>query len=1025
MARRIRGSLVGVTALFAALAASAATVDVHVTVHTGLTQPPMAYIALVAPDCPMWRPTAEAIAPFGSTTFHVSPGSYTAYVGAAGYQDQLRTIRVTTARELRIDLEPSVPVSGIVVDSKGQPVRGAPVRQARLAAPRPFSQISDMARSYFAAQWTTWTDDTGRWSLPGYGNGSIPIIIEVAGLSPGFLSAATSRDVASTVLRNGSSLRVDVERVDPELFVSLVADAPHSCEIPQEWQPRVWAKAADSNVLEWPSLPAGTYHVVARYPDPRRFSRTAVVATVSLVENQSSSARVTLPPPVRPDPNVLAFFVADKTTTELLELRSSVTRSAAGDTDDVEHSLQAASGGTVVYLRTGASPSDLLLVTPADVIAAKQGEMSSNESVETVISPRAEATLRLRSGSDETPLPRWAMARFDSCTFGDRISFAASISPEGSLKLPFPTACHSLALQLSPFGPVIMDVELRPGETRSLGEFALELGGGVDVHVVHDPGGAAATNASVRATTARTGQPLIIAEGLANRDGKLLLQGLPTNGDILIEARDPETSLSGSVSVRLDPGKVATVDPVAIPVPAKLVVAPRLASDFRDRFPGARIRLITLDRDDASAADSRRTSELTSDEVVFERLHPGKWHPTALVEAAETLQPVPLEDVSLRSGEERRLTALVQPAVFEGTVTSGGKGIAAMIGFAEEPSPTSVTRFARSKEDGRFTILLPFAGIYGVQVTPFDRRDSRIDLGELELSDPLRALHLQLPDGVLLVRVKRHDRPLAKATVTALLRRSSLRGGVAEIVTTRPTNANGEATVDPLPEGKWVVEARDLESGERAQQSVDLVRNDAATVELQLAGTAVLGGFVHDPKGLAVPEARVDCLFLGAGNLPQTTRAETDLTGHFTIDLAAPFPATLHCGVATPAGAIAAYDTPPTGSADFVLPADAASLTLADWGRKLVRDVYWLVADDGRLFSLSWAAGRFGQLWSPLNIPRVPAGSWKIVRVETLDQWIRLGTAGGNAISPMVELQLEPGEKKTIQLYQSRPGNRP
>jgi hypothetical protein len=977
----------------------------------------------------MWRPSAEAIAPFGTTAFHVPPGSYTAYAGAAGYQDQVRKISVMAGRELRIDLQPNIAVSGTVLDAAGQPVRGARVMQTRLGPPRPFSQLSDLARSYFAAQWTTRTDDSGRWSLPGYSNGNIPILVEAPGLSPGFLSSATSRDAASTVLRSGASLRVVVDRVDPDLFVTLIADSPHSGDVPPEWQPRIWAKAVEGTALEWTSLPAGTYHVVARYPDPRHFSRTTVLAAVTLLENQTSSVRVTLPPVLRPDPNVVAFFVADKNMSDLLELRAFVTRST-GDSDEVEHSLQSTSGGTVVCLRTSAASSELLLTTPTQVIAAKRAELpSSGDSVETVISPRADATLRLESNREETPLPRWASATFDLCESGDRISFATSVSPDGSLKLPFPVACHSFALHVSPFEPVILNVQLRAGETRSLGVFPLNLGGGVDVHAVHDPTGTAAANASVRAISGRTGRPVVIAEGVANREGKLLLQGLPASGEIVIEARDPESDLSGSVSVRLEPGKTVTIDPLAIPLPAKLVVAPHLASEFRERFRDAKIRSITLDQADEREAETRRTAELANDDVVFERLRPGKWHLTALVDAAETLQPVPLDDVELRPGEERRLAAEVKPAVFEGTVSSGGKGIAAMVGFAEEPSPTSVTRFARSKEDGRFTILLPFAGIYGVQVTPVDRRNRRIDLGEVELSDPLRAVHLELPDGVLVARVKRNDgsgdRPVAKATVTAVLRRSSLRGGVDEIVQTLQTNANGEATFDPLLEGKWIVEARDPENGDRAQQAVDLVRDDAAAVDLQLAGTAALGGFVHDPKGLAVPQARVDCLFPGAGNLPQTTRTETDPNGHFTIDLAAPFPATLHCGVATPDGAIAAFDTPPTGSADFVLPADAASLTLPDWGRKLVRDVYWLVADDGRLFSLSWAAGRFGQLWSPLNIPRLAAGSWKIVRIDTLDQWIRLGTAGGNALSPLAEFQVKPGEMKTIRLYPNGPGDRP
>jgi len=388
-----------------------------------------------------------------------------------------------------------------------------------------------------------------------------------------------------------------------------------------------------------------------------------------------------------------------------------------------------------------------------------------------------------------------------------------------------------------------------------------------------------------------------------------------------------------------------------------------------------------------------------------------------LVEAGQSLQPVPTADLELHAGEDRRVESEIAPNVFEGTILLRATGITAMLGFAEEPSPTALTRFAQSGADGRFTIILPAPGVYGVRVATADRKDQQVDLGEIDLTDPRLPIRLRLPDSIVVVRVKDNDKPAANVTVRAFQRRSSLRGGVVELVEEAATNSAGEAQFDPIADGRWIFEARSTDGRKSAQSSAQIVNDAAAVVELQLATAATFAGFVHNTEDHAILGARVDCMFLGPGSLPQFSGAETDEQGHFGFELPTVVPSLLHCGVTAPGGVIAAFDSPPTTSADFVLPSETAQLSIPDWGKKLQRHVYWLVTDDGRMFSLSWAAGKLERLWSPLHIGGIPAGSWKIVRAETLDQWMRLATAGGNALPSVAEFSVRRGDSKTLHLY--------
>lgn len=989
-------------------------VDVPVTVQAGGAEPSDAYVALIALNCPLARPTAEAVLPRGNGVFRLVPGTYRAIVGARGFEDLTRNVSVAAGRPLRFELAANPTTSGRVTALDGAPVPHARVYQARTAMQPP--SYSELALRYFRPQWSTSTDDRGEWVLPLSRRGALPVVVEAAGFSPAIETLSTATPAPTVVLTRGASLRATVDRTDPHFIVSLLAEESDAKDPASQWLPQVLARSAEKSSLEWNSLRPGRYRVVGRDLDPLKFAAVAELGHVTLGEDERATLQLKLPPPGRREAAAAVLFVSGKSPADLRALDAFATTDGGGAADWVQHFVERTPDGTLVYLRTRALPRDLVVLTPSEVIApADVQPASKDEPVRTVISGRATMMVHLAAPAEGAFSPT-ATARFGACERAESMRFGVTVSRKGDVELPFPALCHALTLEMPPFEPVVIEAHLGGGETRSFGPFALKVGAAAEVHAVNDPSGAAAAGAVVRVMRASGAGPVVVAEGVTNQSGRVRLPGLPADQEITIEARDPATRLSGAVTLRLDRGKVATVDPLKIPVPARLAVSAHLAPRFRERFPEAKIRAIGVEPSRNDMSEVRRTAELTTEkEILFEGLRPGSWHLLALVDAAGSIQPVPVQDVELHPGEERRLTPDVDPAVFEGRVLEAGEGIEASVGVGDPPSSASLMRFARSGVDGRFTIVLPGPGTYNVQVSPVAQQGEPIELGEVAFSDPEVPILLTLPQGALVIHVKDGGRAAAGVPVLARLRSMSATRGIAEAMRNGSTDAAGTVRFESLPAGRWFVEARRQQM--IARSAAEVGSAEPASVELNLAPAATIAGFVHDAVGAPVSAAQVDCFFLGPGAVPQSVRATTDTTGAFTADLALPLPNMLDCGVTTADGAIAAWTTPPTTSADFVLPAETAPLVIRDWGTRISRDVFWLVSADGRMFDLSWAAAKIGKLWTPLTISRAPAGSWRIVRADSIDRWFTLATNGGNALSAVSEFRLQPGKSMTLDVY--------
>lgn len=1007
----------GLCLLFAASPVAAADENKAVRVVVRSTAGSLiedAYVAFTAPDRPAWRPSLETIALRGVTTVQLPRGTYKVFAGARGHQDATRSLNVTAATSIEFDLPPSVPIHGVVHDVDGRPIAGAAVRHLRLAGPVQTAQVSAMARRYFENDWSTQTDARGQWTLPGRSDGQIPVLFEASGFAPAHEFRAASPDAGVTVLRRGGTLRVALDRSDATHVLALVYDSGNAKLA--GWEGPTWMRVAEQKVLAWDSLPAGTYRILVNSTDPRTFTRPSKLADVTIAEGESPALQVTLPKSQPPVDDVLVAFIAGPAADDLLGLRAIA--STPRGSEEVRYAVERASGGTLLYLRTLASPSDLFLHTPERVIRVAAAT-NADAPIPTTVSPRADLSIRLQPPEDRPPLRDIVRAHFEDCgALGGSLSIAA-VPAENVVNVPFPTACHNIVLRVPPFEPVILHPTIAARERKSLGPFTLKLAGSASIRVVRDPSDATVPGARVRALIPGDhGSLMAVADGTADAEGKLLLGGLPGDREVTLEASEPESQFTGTTRVRIEAGRTTVVDRLAIPQPATLIVAPRLAADFRTRYRDAKIQSITIDPLGTVRSEERRSASLNeAGEAVFERLRPGRWQALVLIQAAGTMQPLPLDPVELASGDSRLLDDVLEPPVFEGRVVSRGEGVYARVAFGDPPGPESLTRSMNTDRSGRFAMLLPKTGTYRVSVMALTQDPQLVELGELQLDDPNVPVTIELPQGTLRVRVRDDEKPLANSNVTATLVRTTSYGHVAETVRSVKTGADGEARLESMLPGRWLIQATDAASARRGETVAEVRFGESSDVEITLERSSALRGVVRHPDGSPAAGATVACLFVGSSRLPQGARVDAGADGRFEIELSTPPPAALQCGVTTAGGQIATFRLNPSADVDLTLPADVASLQIADWGRELNRDLYWLVSSDGRAFNLSWAAAKLTGAWAPLAIPRAPAGSWRVVRAATPEDRIRLASGAAATLPAITAFRLESGTSETIRIH--------
>ena len=986
------------------------------------------YVALIAKHEPLSRPSTEAMTVLGQADLAVRPGEYFLLVAAAGFQTELRELKVAKEnRPVSVELEPEVMLSGMVVGADGQPIAGARVRHAGAVPAFSRRDMSDYAAKLLEGRRETETDEKGAWRLPALGHHGFPILVEARGHAPAWISYDEG-DVPApfrTVLQKGATLNVSLDRTDGKMLVSAVPIAiPGNTAVPPEWRNRVWSRAASTNSIEWESLPPGDYRIVAEHSDPLRFMAPAELGRVSLRAGGRGDRAVTLPadpPPVAT--SYVTFLIPP--SIELEGPRAFWRRS--GSAQEVPHAIEEAVGGTVIYTKAAAMPSDVYVTTRTRFITAvPRGnvEKPGSELPETLVFYRANGKLRVGVPPGGT-IPTATSARYGRCAGGDQvIVLPADVQRDGTISLPLLTQCLALRLGFDGYAPLTFVPTARAGEDKWLGDHVLRSPASAEIRVLAEPDDTPVADAVVRAlVTPDQRHEVVVAESRVNEHGSVVLSNLPPAQEMVFEARMVGTDRSGTVTRTIRPGERVTIDPLTIPAAASLRITPDLDPAFAADHPTGAIKSVMIRRVDGTRDDKRDFNLGAVQTAVFENLPAGKWNIIAVLALEEAVQPIDVDTVELKSGEQKELKPVIKPLVFDGQVIENGQGVAVSLGIGDPPGPNAIRRRIVTGADGLFRVTLPRSGVYHVQVQrnpegrPTAPGDQRIDVGPVSFDPSQPFVMIEIPAGVIALSVRSGDQPVSNAEVTATMRNERQFGtNVPAVIKRIQTDAAGEATLLQLPEGTWTVEARERQSGRSVAKSATVRRSGRTDVVLNIEAGGVVEGRITGSNGGVVVGARVDCFYV-AGDLPREVFAETGLDGQFSISIAKPAPATLQCGVSTPDGTVEAFTARPGQFANITLLPATASLRIADWGTAISANRYWLVSGDGRAFNLSWAARKFGRAWAPLEITSLPAGQWKVVRVEP-DSWTAIGRGLAGSLPLLASVRLDAGQYKEVTIYQ-------
>lgn len=981
-----------------------------------------AYVALVSLDRPLNQPTKEVIASNGVADLVVSRGTYALIVSANGFQDDVREVRLFagTRSEASVELFPSFEITGAITDAEGHPIGGARVSQARVVSPQGLRSMSELAFNHLGSRLRTTSDANGWWKLPASIDKTVPLLVEARGYAPACVvyDPAKQKEQINVTLRKGASLRVESDRIDPDLVITVVPAGVGDRTVPSESQLRVWGRDAKSAFVEWDSLPAGEYRLVAQYADPLRFTTPVELHSVSLVPGRVAETRVQLPPAPPAATSYVRLLVPPETN--LADLHA-FARKNDGTVEQVRHAQEQVLSGKVIYANTSVSPTDVYLTTATELIAARprgEGEPATGSSA-TFSFSRAEGKLRV-TVSEGAALPVFAVARYHDCLRNEQLVLPANVGKDGTLVVPLLVPCRSLDLQFEGFGPIVRSVSARGGEQKWLGEHKLVSAATAEVRVVRQPSGTNASRAVVKVLIQSGLQSTVaVAEQIAGEDGRLVIRNLPASEELTFQARDAATQLAGATTVKIDPGEHLVIDPLEIPEPASLTIAPTFDSVFKSENPKATIFGIAVERKNDKPPADRRTVNFNqkTTEAIFSDIPPGRWQILAIVDIGGAAQPIDVDTIELKSGERQHLEPTIKPLMFHGEVIARGQSIAASLAIADSAGTSAIRRRVQTGSDGKFKIVLPRGGLYQVEVRRMIADAPALDLGPVLFDPSSPSVRIQLPDGSLSVQVTSGDQPVPGVVVTATTRVDNPdSSGVSRITRRAKSDMAGHVVFDDLREGAWAVEARDDPSGRRAEKSAAISRSARAEITLELNEGSVLKGRIIDGRGVPAAAATVECVFLGSGDFLRAVRADADIEGRFSVQLPKPAPSVLQCGVTNGDGAIGAFLARPAEKVEFSLPPLTAALTIADWGEKVIPDRFWLVANDGRLFNLSWAARKIGRLGSPLTIPRMPPGEWSVVRVDSAATFGAIGRGLARSLPSIVNVRLGPGETQEIRV---------
>jgi hypothetical protein len=1034
-----------------------------------------AYIGIV----PDWRregrPWVERVAENGSAVFELPEKSYRVIAGGRGYgvAEVPLSISAKTGKVFDIRLAPLKAIEGEVSDERGNPIAGVRVANLNAAIAPPLGMLSELAVRHLSQEWSTVTDERGVWRLR-IPDATVPLIFEAPGYAAQCVnyrpSDPTSLDV---VLPRGGALHLATDRSDPEMIVTLARGGGDTAStIPVGLQRQIWARWARSSdpersegegsgwvggtlnsdiyappapqiprstlgmtaraepaTLAWESLPPGQYAVYAKYPDPLHFMQKAVqIAAFNLAAGESHELQVDLPASIPRAKKSVAMFLKGIHVTDLGDEVAAFARGPNGLAQRIDQVAEDVVGGTVLHLKAEGVTGPFYAVTPDRLVSSgsypsEEGDGTNSAPSAAILLPRANASLRLHSAEENLPLApaEVSLAVFHECPHAaaKRVTVAMDMRKDGLVLLNAPAGCRSAVLSFQTFEPLVLERPLSPGD-QYLGDFVLHAGAAADVHVTRDPSGSLVSGATVRVGAVRKERPdhslVAVAEAVTGDDGWARLAGLPVLRDLEVSAETVDGQRSVSASLRLAPHDHALIDPLAIPEPATLVLDAGVSETVRARFPGARVEVVFIEMEDPSRRtpeERQQNVEQDNAPVRFNHLFPGRWRIKALVKVAGTRAMLDADDVVLKAGETRSVSAIFDPPVFNGRVTAAGKGIAARMTFRDPMS--KVLEMTDSAEDGTFHLVLPKRGTYRLDLVRLRSQDDIIPIGDVDLTDPARPVEIVLPRSRVTVHVRGDGRPLAGVEVRLSLPHDGI-AGVETDERVQLTDPSGDVTFDAVGPGVAIVAVRESRSGRGAQRVVAVEEGKDVDVRLDAGPGTSIAGTVRDAGGKPVSEVALDCLVPLEAGAVHAVSTSTDSEGRFSMDLDGPVPSGALCSLIAPFGTVDAFKADPGEPVNLTLPAATGSLRITDWGSRSIPGIFWLAAADGRVISLSSVAARIGRTGAPLTIPGLPAGKWRLVRISSLQQWLGLASGLASSFPTGADLDIHPGEARTILL---------
>lgn len=992
-----------------------------------------AYVALVPGWRPVHTPLAEKILRDGRGEFRVPEDSYRVIAGATGYRVSIQgpfTFNAASgAGKLDLILEPLSEAIGTVTDEDGQPLPGVRVEDTRAVSPPPFGGLSALAVRHLSQDWATVTDRRGHWKLH-LPKGTVPMLFSADGRAAQFRNwKSNDPHPLDVVLPTGGTLRVAVDRTDSAVMITLDRDGiPEEGNIPRDWQRQLWARWATTTLLSWHSLPAGSYSIYAKYFDPAYFMRRAVkIGAVTVDATAITDAKVMLPSVLRKVDKVVRLYVEGTAPDQL----NGEDFEAYGVHEDgtprrVAAVVQGTAGGSVLHINGDAASAPFFAVTSTQFFsAATPVDPTAPAPATATVRDRADAHADLRSAEEGLALPLGGSVVLRDCASAkrrqtDTVTVPVSILAGHTAQFIAPANCASAVLSFAPFEPILLSKPLHQGD-QSLGEFALHAAASADVRVVNGSD-VAVPGAVVRLLTQQPDTPMVVAEVTAGENGWAHIATVPVLRNVRVLALSPDGDPSDDREVRAEPREKVVIDALHIPSPATLIVAAKLKASVRMAFPASQVRMVLLQPSEMQPGESQRQERLRDENPVrFEHLKAGVWKLTAIVSVAGNDTLLDVDEFELRPGETRRVEKELEPLIFAGRVTIGGQGVAARVTLSNRSAISSAKPHFDSHMDGSFYAILPNPGTYRGTVARLDAQQAVIPVGDIQFDDPARPIEIALPAlATVIVHVRAGGKAVPNVLVSTSMQSAPL-DQVMSSVQLADTDTAGDTRFAQLLSGQWVFAVRE-ESGRGGEKSLDVREGETADLTIELEHVARIEGTVRQANGQPVSQAHIACYSLGSTNLPTRSAAETNTEGGFSIDLPAKPNGSPTCSVVTSSGEAHLFTATLDQPVAVQLPIATARLQISDWGEWGSRnpEVFWLAASDGRAMSLTEVANVLQQAGKPSLTAVLAPGRWRVIRLQSMPQWIAL-VAGQSAMLPVVaEVTLQGGATESISIDETK-----